>query len=103
MSQLESGAEAIERRVRHMAAELGVTLVAVRWNGDEGLIPNNDTQTLFLTGTQHEARATLSSDEMDNYEARGNTETTDHVLRSALSELATPADAPTPPAGGGGQ
>lgn len=103
MSELESGAKAIEKRVRALAAGRGVMLVRIRWNGDEGLAPNGDTQTLFLSGTQKEARATLSTDEIEEYEQRGDTAKTDAVLREAVADLHAADTEGRSPVGGGGQ
>lgn len=100
MVELQRGAARIEDKARQLSYSVGVALVDMGWNGDEGLRPEAATQTLFLSATQRTTRLMLESGHVRRYPAEAGE--IDPLLQAALESLAVMARDPQPPTGGGG-
>lgn len=99
---LEQGARAIETEVGRLAREAGVALVALRWNGEEGLHPGAATQALLLTGTAGVEEAVLRTDAVIAAAGSGPDAAAAAALRGAVEQLRhTEPDGHVPTGGGG--
>lgn len=101
MTAMEEGARAIEDAVRTRAEEQGVAVTRLGWNGDEGLLSGQSTQTLVVAATQGGGRAAFTAEQIEA-SAGGLPDAVRNVVDRVIEDVRTAAESGSHPLGGGG-